>query len=274
MVYSCAYYAEPGGPLDRAQEDKLELVCKKLRLRPGDRFLDVGCGWGALALHAARHHGVDATGITLGAGQAAEAGRRVAAAGLEGRCRVRVADFRDLPANGQFDRIASIGMIEHVREPLQPAYFARLHGLLRPGGLALNHGITCTPSRPLRGGNVFLQRYIFPDHQLVPVSTSLRIAEEAGFEVRDVEQLREHYALTLMAWFDRLRGADAEVRRVVGEPTVRAFEVYLVGMAHHFRMGNLQIHQSLLARPAQGDAELPLRRDHLTSAPRAGTQET
>jgi cyclopropane-fatty-acyl-phospholipid synthase len=263
MIYSCAYFATPGDTLDTAQEAKLDHVCKKLLLRPGQRFLDVGCGWGALSIHAARRYGVDATAITLSAGQAAEATRRIEAEGLGGRCRVLVADFRDLPAGERLDRIASVGMIEHVREPLQSVYFTRLFERLRPGGLALNHGITCTPSRPLRGGNVFLQRYLFPDHQLVPVSTSLRFAERAGFEVRDVEQLREHYARTLVAWFERLRGAEAEARALVGVAMVRAFEVYFIGMAHHFRQGNLQIHQSLLARPAKGDAGLPLTRAHL-----------
>jgi cyclopropane-fatty-acyl-phospholipid synthase len=182
---------------------------------------------------------------------------------------VRVVDFRDLGAGETFDRITSVGMIEHVREPQQPAYFARLYGALRPGGLLLNHGITCTPTRPLRGGNVFLQRHVFPDHQIVPVSRSLSIAEEAGFEIRDVEQLREHYRATLIAWFERLRAAGPEATAAVGPETRRAFEVYLVGMAYHFARGNLQIHQALLAKPAHGDAGLPLTRAHLyrTAAP-------
>jgi cyclopropane-fatty-acyl-phospholipid synthase len=263
MIYSCAYFTASDDELDAAQVQKLDHICKKLRLHPGDRLLDVGCGWGALVMRAASRWGADATGITLSEKQAAEANRRIAAAGLTDRCRVRVCDYRDLPASPQFDCIASVGMIEHVREPFQARYFEGLHRLLRPRGLLLNHGITCTPSRPLRGGNVFLQRYVFPDHQLVPVSASLTFAESAGFEVRDVESLREHYALTLLRWFERLRASGSEARDAVGAATVRAFEVYLVGMAYHFQRGNLQIHQALLARPARGDAGLPLTRAHL-----------
>jgi cyclopropane-fatty-acyl-phospholipid synthase len=262
MVYSCAYYQTPDDELETAQRQKLDHICNKLMLQPGHRFLDVGSGWGALLIHAARR-GADATGITLSPAQAGEATARIAAAGLSDRCRVRVADFADLPADERFDRIASVGMIEHVRERQQSAYFARLYRALRPAGLLLNHGITCTPSRPLRGGNVFLQRHVFPDHQLVPVSRTLALAEQAGFEIRDVEQLREHYQITLMAWFHRLRAAGPEVAATVGLETLRTFELYLLGMAYHFGRGNLQIHQALLAKPARGDAGLPLTRAHL-----------
>lgn len=263
MVYSCAYFRQRHDSLDAAQEQKLEHVCNKLLLRPGQRFLDVGCGWGALILHAAERHGVDATGITLSSQQAAVAEERIARAGLSGRCRVRVADYRDLPQAERFDRIASVGMIEHVPLTLQKSYFATIHRLLGAGGLALSHGITRTATKPLGGGNAFLRRHVFPGHEIVPLTSSLAMAEGAGFEIRDVENLREHYDITLTRWFERLEASKTELERLVEPEVVRAFELYLVGMAHHFRRGNLQIHQTLLAKPAAGEAGLPLTRRHL-----------
>ena len=263
-VYSCAYFESPTDSLDRAQEQKLEHVCNKLMLAPDHQFLDVGCGWGALLVHAARR-GAIATGITLSAKQAEHTERLVARAGLSAkRCRVLCVDYRDLARSGvRYDRIASVGMIEHVPRGTQPAYFDTLFGMLRPGGLLLNHGITSTPTRPLRGGNVFLRRHVFPEHEIVPVTTSLAFAERSGFEVRDVESLREHYARTLRLWFERLHANEAEASALVGPATFRAFAVYLAGMAYHFERGNLQIHQALLAKPANGDAGMPLTRAHL-----------
>nr|HEX4314014.1 cyclopropane-fatty-acyl-phospholipid synthase family protein [Kofleriaceae bacterium] len=266
-VYSCAYFHRPEDTLETAQVHKLEHVCRKLRIRPGDTLLDLGCGWGALAIHAARHHGALVTGITLGAQQAEVARSRVRDAGLTGRCTIEVCDFRELAGAARFDHIASIGAVEHVTGDLLPAYYARCRELLRPGGLLLSHGISSRPSRPLGAGNAFQRKYIFPDHELVPVSRTLVAAEAAGFEVRDVESLREHYARTLAAWYQRLDARRHEATELVGDATVRAFTAYLAGTSYHFGTGDLDIHQSLLERDGGGVTRLPLTRADLYRAP-------
>jgi len=263
MIYSCAYYVREGDSLDVAQRQKLDHVCRKLVLRKGERFLDVGCGWGALVVHASREYGVHATGITLSEKQAAHARERIDRAGLSDRCQIVVSDFRELPGNDTYDKIASVGMSEHVPRATQPQYFRRLWSLLRNGGLLLNHAIGCTPVRPLRSGNTFLQRHIFPDHELFPIHETLSFAEAEGFEVRDVENLREHYAATLAMWAGRLDARAEQCARLVGEQVVRAFRVYMLGMAHHFEEGNLHLYQSLLAKSAGGPAEVPRTRAHI-----------
>jgi len=260
MVYSCAYFQTPGDTLEAAQQNKLEYLCRKLRLRRGDRLLDIGCGWGSLVIHAAAAHGAQTLGITLSKPQAEWAQRQIRALGLDDRCRVEVRDYRNLDSSQPFDKIVSVGMFEHVGESKLPQYFRRAWELLRPGGVFLNHGIAYSATYHRRGPS-FIDRYVFPDGELVPINTSLRTAEESGFEVRDVESLREHYALTLRHWLSRLESRSEEARRVAGETTYRIYRIYLAGSAHAFRRARLNVYQALLAKPAQGESGLPLTRE-------------
>jgi cyclopropane-fatty-acyl-phospholipid synthase len=278
MVYSCAYFAkddDPDGDLDQAQEAKLDLICRKLRLRPGERLLDVGCGWGALIRHAVRQYGVEAVGITLSEAQAKLARERIAAEGLGDRCRVEIRDYRSLAGLAPFDKISSVGMVEHVGERLLPTYFAALHAALRPGGLLLNHGIVSVSRARPRGRwdwlehrlwkrDAFIDQYVFPDGRLTAFSAVVASAEGAGFETRDVESLREHYALTLRAWLARLmRNAD-EAIRLTDERVFRTWRLYMTASAFAFARGRINIVQTLLSRPdEQGRSGLPLRRSRM-----------
>ncbi|HXY78591.1 MAG TPA: cyclopropane-fatty-acyl-phospholipid synthase family protein [Candidatus Acidoferrales bacterium] len=260
MIYSCAYFANPEDDLDTAQVRKLDYICRKLRLRRGERLLDIGCGWGGLIMHAAAHYGVEALGITLSEPQAELAQKRLHESELSDRCRVVVCDYRDLGLNQQYDKIVSVGMFEHVGEKLLPEYFRRTCTLLRPGGVFLNHGIAYSANYHRRGPS-FTDRYVFPDGELLPISTSLRAAELSGFEVRDVESLREHYALTLHHWVQRLEARAEEARRITGDTTYRIWRLYMAGAAHGFRTGRLNLYQTLFARPQRGDGGLPLTRE-------------
>jgi len=260
MVYSCAYFAMPEEDLDSAQERKLDYICRKLRLRPGERLLDIGCGWGGLIMHAATHYGVRAVGITLSVPQAEVARERLREAGLGDRCRVEVVDYRDVDHDQPYDKIVSVGMFEHVGESLLPEYFCRARDLLRAGGVFLNHGIASSATYR-RQGPSFVDRYVFPDGELVSISTSLRAAESSGLEVRDVESLREHYALTLHHWLRRLEAQADEARRITDDTTYRIWRLYMAGAAHGFRSGRLNLYQSLLAKPLRGQSGLPLTRE-------------
>jgi cyclopropane-fatty-acyl-phospholipid synthase len=260
MVYSCAYFATPEEDLDSAQQRKLDYICKKLRLRPGERLLDIGCGWGGLIMHAAAHYGAHAVGITLSVPQAELARQRLRESGLSDHCRVEVSDYRDINHDQQYDKIVSVGMFEHVGEALLPEYFRRAWDLLRPGGVFLNHGIAYSATYRRRGPS-FTDRYVFPDSEMVPISTSLREAELSGFEVRDVESLREHYALTLHNWVQRLEAHAEEVRRIRDDTTYRIWRLYMAGAAHGFRSGRLNVYQALLAKPLHGESGLPLTRE-------------
>lgn len=261
LAYSCAYFQNPGEELDHAQENKLDYICRKLRLRPGQRLLDIGCGWGGLVIHAARDYGVEATGITLSRPQCELANKRIAEAGLSDRCRVRQQDYRAMGEPGGYDALVSVGMIEHVGEKLLPVYFARAWELLKPGGVFLNHGIACRVRDESRGKRTFSEVYVFPDGELTPISATLRAAEKAGFEVRDVECLREHYAATLRHWVCRLEAAHDQVLRFVDEATYRVWRLYMAGSAHGFTTGRLNVYQALLVRPeADGRSGLPLTR--------------
>ena len=260
MVYSCAYFATPDEDLDRAQERKLDYICSKLRLRPGERLLDIGCGWGGLIIHAARRYGVSALGITLSEPQAELANERIGRAGLGDSCRVEVRDYREVEGRDVYDKLASVGMFEHVGEERLPEYFLRAHRLLRPGGVFLNHGISSNPNTPVRRGPTFISRYVFPDGELVPIGTTLGAAEGRGFEVRDVESLREHYALTLGHWVRRLEARADEARRITDETTYRVWRLYMSGSAHGFRTGRLNVYQTLLLKPDRGESGLPLTR--------------
>ena len=269
MQYSCAYFADASGDLDAAQEAKLEHICRKLRLQPGERLLDVGCGWGGLLEYAATRHGVSGVGITLSEPQAQAARARLAAAGVGERVRVEVRHYRDLPSDWRFDKAVSVGMREHVGSARLPAYFAAVHRALHPGGLFLDHGIVRGGSFEHRGAvtwlkrrlwrrDAFIQRYVFPDGELVPLGTLLRDAERTGLEVRDVENLREHYVRTLRCWVDRLERAHAEAAALAGEHTYRVWRLYMAATTLGFASGRLTLIQTLLAKPlADGLVRVP-----------------
>ncbi len=274
LVYSCAYFSDgdPEDPaddptaLDRAQIRKLDMICRKLRLSEGERFLDIGCGWGSLVLHAARHYGVSAVGITLSTQQAELARERVQAAGLDDRVEIRVQDYRDV--EGTFDAIASIGMFEHVGEPRFSTYFERAYELLRPGGRFLNHAITTGRRMQIRDvaadSGSFLNAYVFPDGTLAPAHVAVTHLERAGFELIDVHQLRRHYARTLRHWLHNLEGNLTAARQTVGEVTYRIWRAYMAGSVVGFETGDLGVIQVLGTR---GQADLPLERGWMEPGP-------
>ncbi len=260
MVYSCAYFATPDDDLDTAQEQKLEYICRKLRLRPGERLLDIGCGWGGLVIYAAQHYGVQAYGITLSEPQVELAQRRIEEAGLTGKCKVEVRDYREVIEANSFDKIVSVGMFEHVGESLLPTYFKQAWQLLRPGGVFLNHGIASDLFDEAKTKTSFFNLYVFPDGELLPINSTLRAAETSGFEVRDVESLREHYMLTLRHWVRRLEAHAEEARKLTNDVTYRVWRLYMSNSAHGFQTGSNNIYQTLLAKPDRGDSGLPLTR--------------
>lgn len=261
MVYSCAYFASPDQDLESAQARKLDVICRKLRLKPGQRLLDLGCGWGGLVRHAARAYGVDATGITLSQPQADLANERISHEGLSDRCRVVVQDYRAMDEKTPFDALVSVGMFEHVGERNLPIYFEKAWRLLKPEGVFMNHGIALRGTDTWDRGETFTNTYVFPDGELVPISVTLRSAELCGFEVRDVESWREHYALTLRQWVSRLEAHHDEALEFVSEPTYRVWRLYMSGSAHGFTTGRLNVYQALLAKPGpHGQSGLPLSR--------------
>lgn len=270
MVYSCGYFPTGTETLDEAQAAKLEHICRKLRLQAGERLLDIGCGWGGMAIYAAQHYGVRVLGVTLSEAQLHEGQARVRAAGLEDRVALELRDYRDVLAGGegQFDKISSIGMAEHVGSRNLAAYFETAYRALKPGGLMMNHAIA-SPPQPrklpqwVEGGN-FAGKYVFPDGELQPIFETLQRASEAGFEVRDVENLREHYALTLRHWADNLEAHGEEARETLGEQRFRLWRLYLNACVPAFERGNLLIFQSLLAKPDEDRrAHVPLSRADL-----------
>jgi len=272
MVYSCAVFADPRESLEAAQLRKLELICRKLRLRPGERLLDIGCGWGALIVHAAREYGVEAVGITLSERQAEVARARIREAGLEGRCRVELRDYRSLDEDDGFDRVASVGMFEHVGRARAEEYFATILRLLRPGGSYLHHAITGNERWGRSERPTLSDRYVFPDHELIPPGPTLSAAERAGFDIRDVENLREHYALTLRRWVAALEANHAAAAAEVGEATWRAWRLVFAGAAREFEAGRIGLMQVLMTKPhADGSVALPLsRQDWYVDASGAG----
>ncbi|MFC9550259.1 class I SAM-dependent methyltransferase [Rhodococcus sp. NPDC056960] len=257
MVYSCGYWdQQPGtatGTLEEAQNDKLDLICRKLGLRSGMRLLDVGCGWGSMAIHAAEKYDVSVVGVTLSHEQAEWARARVSEAGLSDRIEIRVQDYRDI-ADGPYDAISSIGMSEHVGDAALPVYAAHLLHLLRPEGRLLNHAIASVRSlTDTENSPGLIENYIFPDGEVLPLSRTLDAFEHAGLEVRDVEALREHYALTLRAWVSRLRDSWDDAVRLVGAERARTWLLYLAASALGFEeKGRLTIHQVLAIRPSDG----------------------
>jgi cyclopropane-fatty-acyl-phospholipid synthase len=275
MVYSCAYFRFPEDSLDAAQEAKLDLICRKLRLKPGERLLDIGCGWGGLIMYAAEHYGIDATGITLSENQAAFAKERIEQAGLGNRCRVAIRDYRTLNDGDAYDKISSIGMIEHVGASHLPVYFSSAFRALKPGGLFMNHGIVSLSEprpRPLRDrvfrkfwrADAFIDTYVFPDGKLTAAHDVVAAAEGAGFEVRDVESLREHYAMTLRRWVRSLEEKSREATALVGEHHFRIWRLYMAASANAFTNAAINVIQTLLAKPdAEGKSNLPLTREDL-----------
>jgi cyclopropane-fatty-acyl-phospholipid synthase len=282
LVYSCAVWPSPEATLEEAQAAKLDLICRKLGLEPGMRLLDVGCGWGGMVMHAAQHYGVDAVGITLSTEQAALARERVAGAGLSERVDIRLQDYRDV-TDGPFDAISSIGMFEHVGRNRMEEYVRDLYRLLPPTGRLLNHAISRPgypqPDTPLgrtkavarriataagseytsRVDSSFMQRYVFPDGELHEVGVVVSMLQENGFEVRHLESLREHYALTLRHWVRNLEASwDAAVAEV-GAGRARVWRLYMAASALNFSLGGIQVHQVLGVKSLDGDSAMPLR---------------
>jgi len=265
MVYSCAYFRTEDTPLDAAQVAKLDHICTKLRLAPGERFLDIGCGWGALVMHAAKEYGVDATGITLSENQFRLATERIRAAGLQDRCRVLLQDYRDHPGEEFYDKVASVGMFEHVGLKNLPTYFGAVRRLLRERGLFLNHGITSsdTHNRAVgMGGGEFIDRYVFPQGELPHLHRVVHDMSAQDFEVHDVECLRPHYAKTLEQWSAAFERRLAEAVAASSERTARIWRLYLAGCAHAFEQRWVSIYQVLASKMRKpGRAELPLTRE-------------
>jgi cyclopropane-fatty-acyl-phospholipid synthase len=273
MVYSCAYWESPAqsqaqppeefpeATLEDAQRDKLELIARKLGLRPGMRLLDVGCGWGSMAIHAAREHGVRVVGVTLSQEQAAYARKRVAGEGLTDRVEIRVQDYRDV-ADGPYDAISSIGMAEHVGSERYFAYARDLFALLKPGGRLLNHQIGRRPRRDESAYEVdeFIDAYVFPDGELAPIGSTVTQLENAGFEVRDVESIREHYALTLRHWVANLEAGWPDAVRFTSPGRARVWRLYMAASALAFERNRISVNQVLAVRsPESGASGMPLR---------------
>jgi len=266
MVYSCAYFRSQDEDVDAAQERKLDYICRKLRLRPGQRLLDIGCGWGALVIHAAKHFGVRAEGITLSEPQAEWARARIAEAGLTKEAKIELRDYREISLNGSqlYDAIASVGMAEHVGRERLPDYFGVAYRALKPGGVFLNQAIgESVVARPDNRNGSFIKQYVFPDGDIPPLPILLQSAESTGFEIRDVENLREHYALTLRHWLRKLEANHAEALAFVDETIYRVWRLYLAGSAHGFRCGHIAVYQTLFRKlDPSGQTNLPLTRDH------------
>ncbi|MDF2462807.1 MAG: cyclopropane-fatty-acyl-phospholipid synthase (Cyclopropane fatty acid synthase)-like protein [Ramlibacter sp.] len=259
-VYSCAYFRDTGMSLAQAQEAKLDHICSKLMLKPGERFLDIGAGWGGLLMWAAENYGVKATGITLSKNQHAYVQRMIDQKGLQGRVRMELRDYRDQDETQGFDKIASVGMFEHVGQVNMPGYFAKIQRLLKPGGLVMNHGITAGSIEPAQlgaGMGAFIEKYIFPGGELLHVSHVLRDMATAGLEMVDTENLRPHYGRTLWAWSDALESQLDEAQRVLettgnaidAAKVLRAYRLYLAGCAMTFEQGWIGLHQILATRP-------------------------
>lgn len=264
MVYSCAYFSDEQQTLGAAQQDKLDYLCRKLRLRHGQTLLDIGCGWGALAIYAARHYGVKVHGITLSEAQQRFAQKRVADEGLQQQVKIELRDYRDLPEQVKYDKVVSVGMFEHVGIKNFPTYFATVKRILKPGGLFLNHGITSETRWKSTPVSRFINRYIFPDGQLTRVSDVANSMERAGFEILDIEGLRRHYTYTLRHWVKALESNHNKATVLSSEVTYRLWRLYMAGSAFYFDEGSLGVHQ-LLVGHLRAPLNIPIRRNDLYS---------
>lgn len=269
MVYSCAYFKRDDDTLDAAQAQKLDHICRKLRLEPGERFLDIGCGWGGLIFWATENYGVEATGITLSQNQYRHVSAEIERRGLGGRVHVQLLDYLDLPEDASYDKIASVGMFEHVGVARFPRYFGKIYRALKPGGMVLNHGITHNglDTTGLGSGIAdFVEEYVFPGGELAHVSRVIAGMAAQGLEAIDAEALREHYARTLWHWVERLEANAAAARADAGEERFRVWRIYMAGSAHAFERGWLSLWQVLAGKPhADGRLPHPLTRDYMYS---------
>ena len=267
MVYSCAYYRNGNDSLETAQTQKLDHILRKLAVKPGERLLDIGCGWGALIRRAASEYGAVATGITLSKNQFEYARERIHAEGLQDRCRVQLLDYRDVQGEGTFDKITSVGMFEHVGLKNLPEYFAKIRSLLKDSGLVLNHGITTSDidSRWMGlGAGEFIDRYVFPEGELPHISLVLKEMSAAGLEVTDTESLRRHYARTCHAWASALESNGERALREGGEKRARIWRIYLAGCAYGFANGWMNVYQILACKAGiTGGYPLPLTREYM-----------
>ena len=272
MLYTCSYFPTGQETLDESQLLKLNHICRKLRLQPGETLLDLGCGWGGLVMHAAEHYGVKARGVTISKAQGEYAQRKIRERGLEDRCRVDIMDYRDVEPGQQYDKISAVGIIEHVGENRIDAFFELVWSLLKPGSVFYNQNITWHGANtrlqrmrdrlPFRKN--FIQRHIFPDLDLLPIQVVLDAAGKAGWEVRDVESLREHYGITCMKWYENLNNNWEAAVEEVGEATARMFRAYLIYSAHSFFVGDLSLFQTIFAKPdANGRVDIPASRDYI-----------
>jgi len=268
MIYSCAYYQDIGQSLEQAQRNKLDHLCRKLRLKSGERLLDIGCGWGALICWAAEHYGVYAHGITLSQNQYDHAQRVIKQRGLQQKVSVELLDYRDLQGEAEYDKLVSVGMFEHVGLKNLPTYFEIAQRLLKPGGLFLNHGITSDEGGWKKSvATEFINRYVFPDGQLETVSTVQQLMEEAKLEIHDVEGLRQHYALTLREWVNRLEQRREEALQHVSESVYRVWRLYMAASALQFEEGCTGIYQILASKREPFSRPVPLTRRDLYDQP-------
>jgi cyclopropane-fatty-acyl-phospholipid synthase len=263
MIYTCAYFSTPDDDLETAQERKLDYICHKLRLRPGERLLDIGCGWGGLVIYAAQHYGVQVDGVVLSTQQGELGRERIRQLGLEQSCHIDICDYREVnKPEGYYDKIVAVGIAEHLGKVSLPGYYKSVWGLLRPGGVFLNHSIGIHSTARLILGRDFVHRYIFPDAEpTIPISTMLQAAESAGFQVRDVENLKEHYVYTLRHWLRSYEEHADEVKKVTDELTYRSYRVFLAVALHEYEVQTAHLYQTLLVKSDKGITGLPLTRD-------------
>ncbi len=260
MLYTCAYFTDPNESLEAAQLRKIDFICRKLRLKPGEKFVDFGCGWGGLAIHAAKHYGAQVTGVTLAGKQAEWCERAIDLAGVRDRVKIVYCDYRDFQAPGAFDKASSVGMGEHIGGKNLPVFFNKVFECLRPGGCYLHHGIHLRPHTPFPAWTAFARKYVFPNGELHSILPLQDAATRVGFEVRDLENIRESYILTLENWVKRLEANHDAVVKLVGEASYRVFRIYMAGATLGFKAGVYSLNQLLLSKPNEGSADLPLTR--------------
>lgn len=261
QMYTCGYHRKPDDDCDAAHAQKCEMICRKLRMKPGDRLLDIGCGWGGFIEYVATHYDVECVGITISREQAEFARQRWQKAGIADRCRLEICDYRDFKDAKGFDKVSTICVIEHFGVAKLPEYFRCVHRLLKPGGAFLNQHITMAAGHPVPKWRGFARKYVFPDGELQPISDTLRMAEYAGFEIRDVECWRDHYMKTLEQWFANLEARRAEIVALTDEVTFRIYRLYLAGSLSGFHTGLYKVYQTLQIKPSEGPSGLPLTRD-------------